>query len=169
MFLNKPKKSSIIQVKRLSHILIIIISALLIAGIYTRVKEETPPRRLVRVIHPELRPYVNDFLLLLIQNDIDIPEPDVIIIDLSDIYKYAGVVGIAEGMYFDMICVRIDRKFWSKATDQIKRSLVFHELLHDAFDLKHNSIDMMKPQLEIITKEQFNKQKIELIQYLKDE
>ena len=27
----------------------------------------------------------------------------------------------------------------------------------------------MKPQLEIITKEQFNKQKIELIQYLKDE
>ena len=77
--------------KRLSYILIFIISALLIAGVYNRTKEDAPPRKLVRVIHPELRPYVNDFLLLLIQNDIEIPEPDVVTIDLSDIYKIFNI------------------------------------------------------------------------------
>ena len=95
--------------------------------------------------------------------------PDVVSIDLSDIYKYRGVIGIAEGMRYDIIFVRIDRRFWRSSTIQQKRSLIFHELCHDMFDLEHGSINLMNPKLENITKQEFELQKIELIKYLKNE
>lgn len=120
----------------------------------------------IRVIHPALRPYVNEYIVTMAISGIEIPDPEIIIIDLVDIYEGVSFAGLAEGMNKDLVYVRINRAIWNRLSKDKRRLLIFHELSHDIYNLQHGEIELMLPAMDMI-KSDFNTLKQELINYLK--
>jgi hypothetical protein len=55
-----------------------------------------------------------------------------------------GVAGLANGMgNNDAVFIWISKPIWNVLTENQKEWLIWHELAHDAFNIKHNETEIM--------------------------
>lgn len=96
------------------------------------------------VVNKYLSPYVNEYVSILRNNDIKIPwGNDIVFIDMNGGLP-RGILGVAWGMNIDNITlISINASSWRFLSDSQKKYLVFHELTHDIFNLKHFDTQLM--------------------------
>lgn len=96
----------------------------------------------------ELRPYVFEYLSTLEKHDIKFKKQSFIVVFDADIMS-TPLIGEAKGMFDDnLIYVKINPKLWGQINHKQKRHLIFHELSHDIFNIKHTEdIELMKPSM----------------------
>mgnify|MGYP003666941713 FL=1 len=96
------------------------------------------------VVNKYLSPYVSEYVNILKSNDIKIPwGNDIVFIDMN-LGMPSGVLGIAWGMDIDNITlISINISSWKYLSHQQRRYLVFHELTHDIFNLRHFDTEIM--------------------------
>ncbi len=73
---------------------------------------------------------------------------------------FSDLVGFANGMNDDTkIDIYLNYKFWKDLTEIEKRSVLYHELLHDCYNLEHvnDSCDLLNPKLNICENIDLNK------------
>ena len=100
----------------------------------------------VMVRHTELRKYTIEYLTLLNEYDVEYDKNIPVIMRMSKVMSM-GVAGAAYGMMKDdEINVVINERTWKYLNDDQKRWLVYHELSHDMFDMRHFDTDIMHPQ-----------------------
>ena len=117
-------------------------------------------------VDKRLQPYVNEYFKLLDDNNIAYNTPTVLI-TVSQPLKGTDYLGVALGMNNDnLVYVRISPRFFE--LDRNSRLWVmFHELSHDIFNLRHGSIRLMhKKAYDEVTFIQLNRAKAELVKHL---
>ena len=117
-------------------------------------------------VDKRLQPYVNEYFKLLDDNNIVYNTPAVLI-TVSQPLKGTDYLGVALGMNNDnLVYVRISPRFFE--LDRNSRLWVmFHELSHDIFNLRHGSIRLMhKKAYDEVTFIQLNRAKAELVKHL---
>lgn len=131
--------------------------------------QETP-----KTIHisPELREITYDYMRLLKNNGIEYNQTNFIVVLDIDLVGLP-IAGYAHGMDNDSIVyVSINPATWNRLTKTQKKLLIFHELTHDIFNVRHDSgIELMKPQLQnVIEAEALSIDEVlnELIRHLKN-
>tara|TARA_R110000782_G_scaffold34806_1_gene83123 strand:- start:333 stop:788 length:456 start_codon:yes stop_codon:yes gene_type:complete len=99
----------------------------------------------------DLRPYLYEYLATLEKHDIKFKKQNFILVFDSDIMK-TNMLGLARGMNNDnLVYVKINPKGWFELTEKQKRHLVFHELSHDIFNIKHTQdIELMRPSMATV-------------------
>jgi len=108
-----------------------------------------------------INPYVSelyyDYIKLIEDNNILIPQQDLILIDMSCTLPNS-ILAVAWGMYTDnTISVSVNLNTFSYLSDNQKRFLMYHELSHDIFNLEHYSCMIMTtPMPEIVSDEYLN-------------
>lgn len=123
-------------------------------------------------VEPEIKPYVNEYIKLLKDNNVKVKEQDFVVL-FSHVMPAPRIAGYAFGMFEDdFVMVNINPNIWVFLTKQQKRTLIFHELSHDLFNTLHShDVFVMNPILhnprESVLNDT-NKSDIELIKYIKD-
>ena len=120
-------------------------------------------------IHPELRPYVLDYVKTLSNAGIRIPYgKDLMIVDLSYTMP-SNVLGIAMGMEIDnVVVVMINAREWGGLSFNQRVLLMYHELSHDIFNLYHGDTPVMDTPLPyLVTNDQLSLAIKDLINHLK--
>lgn len=121
----------------------------------------------------QLKPYVLEYLRVLEENNIEYKEQNfVVMFDIGLIHQDAA--GVAYGMFNDsFVFVGICPRSWQQLNNDQKKWLIWHELSHDLFNIRHtNNVEVMKPvmidalSLSILDKEKIYK---DLIKHIKDE
>ena len=112
----------------------------------------------------ELREYTIDFLNGLDEYDIDYDKSIPVAVRFSKVMDMS-VAGAAMGMMKENeINVIVNEKTWKYLSKEQKRWLIYHELAHDMFDLRHWSTPIMHPQTPSKRKAakdwEFNKKKL---------
>ncbi len=118
-------------------------------------------------VDKRLKPYVDEYFKILDDNNIDYNTP-IILVTVSHPLKGTDYLGVALGMHNDnLVNVRISPRFFE--LDRNSRLWVmFHELSHDMFNLRHGSIKLMhKKAYDEVTSFQLSRAKSELIKHLK--
>lgn len=128
-------------------ILTVIFTALILIGCNTS-KDVVPKPIYTYCINQTLKPYVFEYLATLEKNNIKFKDQSFIVmfdIDLNG-SSYAGQ---ARGMFNDsLVFVAINPKAFFSMTEKEKRMLMFHELSHDIFKIKHTpNIKLMLPRM----------------------
>ena len=118
----------------------------------------------VFVRDPELRQYTIEFLTALDEYDIDYDRSIPVAVRFSKVMAM-GVAGAAMGMMKDdETNVVVNQKTWKYLNEDQRRWLVYHELAHDMFNLRHWSTPIMHPQTPSKSKAardwEFNKKKL---------
>lgn len=94
----------------------------------------------------ELRQYTIEFLTALNEYDVDYDKSIPVAVRFSKVMNM-GVAGAAMGMMKDNETnVIVNEKTWKYLNEDQRRWLVYHELAHDMFDLRHWSTPIMHPQ-----------------------
>jgi len=117
-------------------------------------------------VDKRLKPYVDEYFKILDDNNIVYNTPTVLI-TVSQPLKGTDYLGVALGMNNDnLVNVRISPRFFE--LDRNSRLWVmFHELSHDMFNLRHGSIKLMhKKAYDEVTSFQLSRAKSELIKHL---
>lgn len=100
----------------------------------------------VYVRNAELRQYTIEFLTYLNEYDVDYDKDIPVAVRFSKVMDM-GVAGAAMGMMKDNETnVIVNEKIWKYLNGDQKRWLVYHELAHDMFDMRHFSSPIMHPQ-----------------------
>lgn len=124
--------------KIMVHTFIIMIATLML-------NEPVVNTETVMVRHDELRKYTIEYLTLLNEYDIDYDKRTMVIVRMSNVMGME-IAGAAYGMMKDdEINVVINERTWKYLNDDQKRWLVYHELSHDMFDMRHFSTPVMHP------------------------
>lgn len=93
-------------------------------------------------VDPRLEPYVKDFFKLLDSNNIQYND-SIMLIQVSQPLKGTEYLGIAKGMNNDdFINISISPKFF-RLSRYARLWVMYHELSHDIFNLRHGSIELM--------------------------
>ena len=93
-------------------------------------------------IDSRLKPYVQEYFDMLDNNNIEYNTPTVLI-NVSQPLKGTSYLGVAKGMNNDdIVYVTISPKFFNLSTN-VKKWVMYHELSHDIFNLRHGSIKLM--------------------------
>jgi len=123
----------------------------------------------VIAINSLLGPYVLEYKVLLEGKGVDIPWGSDLVRIKFGMTMPSRVLGIAWGMNIDNVTfVEINFNSWRFLTHQQKRLVMFHELTHDVFNVKHFDIVLMNtPMPENITKQKVDLWIEELIEYVK--
>lgn len=118
-------------------------------------------------IDNRLKPYVQEYFDLLDANDIKYDTPT-ILIRVAQPFKGIDYLGIALGMNDDtLVYIKISPRFFDLDRNT-RRWVMFHELSHDIFNLKHGSIELMNKKVYDYTDfKTLERSKKELIKYLK--
>ena len=66
-------------------------------------------------------------------------------------YRIAGIAIAMDNKFAVNVVLNI--QLWHKLSDAEKRALVYHELAHDVYGLRHNTCDLMSGTLRSITQE----------------
>ena len=93
-------------------------------------------------IDPRVRPIVEEFLCKAYEAGVEVPIQNsfsVVVVNAPD----SPVLGMAHGMFHDdTVMISINVSSFSLGEDSLKW-IVYHELLHDIFNLTHNSTEIM--------------------------
>jgi hypothetical protein len=122
------------------------------------------------VADKELMPYVHEYMQFLKQERIGAQFQTKFVVAFNPFLDSFRFAGYAEGMNKDKeVNVYVSRMVWNRSNEGQKRWLIFHELSHDLFNLKHGTCELMKPQLSLKDNmETFNIAKKELAKVLKN-
>lgn len=115
---------------------------------YTK-NPETSERKDTMYVDYPLLPYVQSFYSYLEQDEIEVPKVELTTVTMN--YHLPNrVLGVAWGMFRDeAVVVNINGRIWQYLSHEQKVALVFHELLHDVYDVEHLDIDgLMDPVLK---------------------
>tara|TARA_R110000744_G_scaffold16476_2_gene45394 strand:+ start:443 stop:922 length:480 start_codon:yes stop_codon:yes gene_type:complete len=99
--------------------------------------------RTVDVDRP-LQPYLMEFDRVMNDAGIDVRYGSLVVIKFLPNMR-AGLLGVAWGMNHDVTVIHINPVLWAKLSHQDRRMVMFHELAHDVFNLKHWSTLLMNP------------------------
>ena len=123
----------------------------------------------VVIINSLLEPYVEEYKALLEQNDVAVPWGKDMVRVMFGMALPRHVLGAAWGMNIDNVTfVEINYQEWLYLNHQQKRLVMFHELTHDVFNLKHFDTTLMNtPMPKNITKLKVDTWMKELIQHVK--
>tara|TARA_R100000541_G_scaffold50989_1_gene58312 strand:- start:230 stop:676 length:447 start_codon:yes stop_codon:yes gene_type:complete len=124
------------------------------------------------IISPDLQSYVSEYLSLLEDNNVKVKEQDFIVV-FNSMMPSPRIAGYAYGMFKDdYVLVNINPRIWSTLNNSQKRTLIFHELSHDLFNILHSDdVFVMNPILHQPLESFLNNKKKsdkELIKYIKD-
>lgn len=133
---------------------------------YQESQEKYTPKMVA--INSQLSPYVIEYRQTMIDNDIKLPWGELVRVKFGIALPY-NTLGIAWGMNIDNITfVEINVNSWQALTHQQKRLVMFHELSHDVYNLKHFDVTLMNtPMPRNITKQKVDLWIKELVEYLK--
>jgi len=118
-------------------------------------------------INSILRPYVKEYKDSLEANDIRLPWGDLVRVKFG-IAMPNKILGISWGMDMDNLTfVEINYQNWLHLTHEQKRLVMFHELSHDVFNLKHFDTPLMDtPMPKYVTRRKVNTWLEKLIEHL---
>lgn len=118
-------------------------------------------------VDPRLEPYVKEYFDLLDTNNIEYNTPTMLI-SVSQPLKGTEYLGVAKGMNNDdIVYITISPKFF-RLSIYAKRWVMYHELSHDIFNLRHGSIKLMsKTAPSYVDTNMLSSASKELIGYLK--
>ena len=91
----------------------------------------------------ELQPYLMEFDRVMHDAGIDVKYGSLVVIKFVPLRT--GLLGVAWGMNHDVTIIHINPVLWATLSHQDKRMVMFHELAHDVFNLKHWSTLIMNP------------------------
>ena len=86
-------------------------------------------------VHPELRPYYEDFLRL-VGDKAD--KGETVYIQFSTNLPHS-ILGVAFGMDSNVTHIQINGQRWLNMTSYQRRMTMYHELAHDLLDWKHDN------------------------------
>ena len=118
-------------------------------------------------IDTKLKPYVNEYFKMLDNNNIAY-DITLMIVTTSERLEITEYLGIALGTdNNDLVYIRISPKFFDLDT-HARLWVMFHELSHDIFNLRHGSIRIMSKKLPYyVDSSMLSKASNELVGYLK--
>ena len=98
------------------------------------------------IINQPLKPYVFEYFAALRDCGLEFKNQNFIVVFDGDIMR-SSLLGVARGMFNkDLVYVQINPRLWQTLTEKQRRHVIFHELSHDIFDVKHNEdLLLMKP------------------------
>ena len=115
----------------------------------------------------ELQPYLMEFDRVMHNAGIDVKYGSLVVIKFLPMRD--GLLGVAWGMNHDVTVIHINPVLWATMSHQDKRMVMFHELAHDVFNLKHWSTLIMNPVKPQLTDKAFVDNAINLlIKHIKD-
>lgn len=120
-------------------------------------------------INSTLAPFINEYMDRLESEGIDLTwGKDLVSIDFS-VSLPNNILGVAWGMDIDNITViSINGRVWNYLTHQQKRLLVFHELTHDVFNVRHFETGLMNtPMPFFVSEDKVDSLMDDLVAYLK--
>lgn len=128
------------------------------------VNEPVVNEKMVMVRNTELRQYTIEFLEALNEYEIDYDKNIPVAVRFSKVMDMT-TAGAAYGMMKDDVTnVIINERIWKYLDVNQKRWLVYHELAHDMFDMRHFSSPIMHPKTpskrKAIKDWEFNKKKL---------
>ena len=91
----------------------------------------------------QLQPYLMEFDRVMHDAGIDVKYGSLVVIKFVSLRT--GLLGVAWGMNHDVTVIHINPVLWATMSHQDKRMVMFHELAHDVFNLKHWSTLLMNP------------------------
>tara|TARA_B110000977_G_C10598307_1_gene307156 strand:+ start:23 stop:499 length:477 start_codon:yes stop_codon:yes gene_type:complete len=94
-------------------------------------------------VSKELQPYLMEFDRVMHDAGIDVKYGSLVVIKFVPLRT--GLLGVAWGMNHDVTIIHINPVLWATMSHQDKRMVMFHELAHDVFNLKHWSTLLMNP------------------------
>ena len=94
-------------------------------------------------VDKELQPYLLEFDRVMLDAGINVKYGSLVVIKFR--LLKGGLLGVAWGMNHDVTVIDINPILWAKLSHQDKRMVMFHELAHDVFNLKHWSTLLMNP------------------------
>ena len=118
-------------------------------------------------VDKELVPYLMEFDRVMQSAGIDVQYGSLVVIKFRSLRQ--GLLGVAWGMNHDVTLIDINPKLWATLSHQDKRMVMFHELSHDVFNLRHGSTLLMEPSKpQLLTKEYVDECIRLLIKLIKD-
>ena len=115
----------------------------------------------------ELQPYLMEFDRVMNDAGIDVKYGSLVVIKFVPLRT--GLLGVAWGMNHDVTIIHINPVLWATMSHQDKRMVMFHELAHDVFNLKHWSTLLMNPVKPQLLDKSFVDNAIKLlIKHIKD-
>ena len=94
-------------------------------------------------VDKELQPYLLEFDRVMQEAGINPQYGSLVVIKFVSLRT--GLLGVAWGMNHDVTVIHINPVLWATMSHQDKRMVMFHELAHDVFNLKHWSTLLMNP------------------------
>lgn len=120
------------------------------------------------IIDTPLQPYVFEFHGVMYDAGIELNYGSLVMIRFSSDMR-ANVLGVAWGMTHDITLIDINSRLFFGLTHQERRLLIFHEMAHDLFNLRHGSVGLMDtPMPRVVTKDMVDAYILELIKHIKD-
>lgn len=153
-------------------ILLAYVTVLMLALGFSMLTQETRKKSSSKfAVNSHLYPYVMDFKFTLEREgiDVDYRAQDLVKVSFNNAMPYS-ILGVAWGMNIDNVVV-IDINFvaWKYLSHDQKRLLIFHELGHDVFNLRHFSTEVMRTPFPLKANKLYVDSAIkDLIQYLKE-
>ena len=118
-------------------------------------------------VSKELQPYLMEFDRVMHDAGIDVKYGSLVVIKFVPLRT--GLLGVAWGMNHDVTIIHINPVLWATMSHQDKRMVMFHELAHDVFNLKHWSTLLMNPVKPQLLDKSFVDNAIKLlIKHIKD-
>lgn len=101
-------------------------------------------------VDPRIEGYVLEYLDIMEQNGVIVPSQFQFMIGFDKRVRYKGAVGMAFGMFNPYsVMIALDPNILYLSHNQI-RWVIFHELTHDLFDIRHESgLWLMRPVLPV--------------------
>lgn len=121
-------------------------------------------------VDPRLEPYLNEYLEIMEENNIKIPQQVRIMVKVNSKALPRGAAGAAWGMFKPfMIMVAVDPNALFMSNSELKW-LMFHELTHDIWDIRHESgLKLMKPTIpDYVTRYSLDDAVCELVEYIRN-
>ena len=126
------------------------------------------PYRDLSYVEERYRGVVVEFIAEMEYHGINVPKQKSWTLKTDPMLLGAGFIGLAEGKDDDRhVYIKLSPLLQYRSELQIK-SVIWHELSHDVFNLKHGSTLLMKPKETIHDGKLFYISKELLIQYLKN-
>ena len=119
------------------------------------------------LIDPRLRPYYVEVAQKLNLEGINPARQQMVSVTIGTLPE--GILGIAMGMFVDnVVNVIISDAYWYKLSEAQRRALLWHELAHDLFNVKHGSVEIMSTSMAKINTDNIEVMIDELINYIKN-
>lgn len=117
-------------------------SILVAASIIGFGKAEVNEGKDKQFIDPRIESVVCEYINTLEAEGIEVPNPDIFIVGFSKKMNLPNALGLAYGMDNIYTLIALDPSILNYSSNA-KKWVVFHELTHDLFDMRHGSCALM--------------------------